>query len=219
MTQERFISKIYGNIRIYDENMNDWVYIRNSNIGDTKHSLVNNDHDGWLVCDGRSLLRTEYPLLFDLIGTSFGNINSTTFKLPDARGRNVSSIGTGVGLSTRSNGQNIGNESHTLSITELPSHNHTGTTDSSGSHTHTSNANGGNDGVGLVQDTNTNTASSTDTSSNEFDLYQLPVALTINSAGAHTHTFTTGSTGSGGSFSLYQPTLFMGNTFIFAKVV
>lgn len=181
--------------------------------------MVNNDHDGWLLCDGRSLLRTDYPLLFDLIGTSFGNINSTTFKLPDTRGRAVTSIGTGSGLTSRSNGQITGNETHTLTTSELPSHNHTGTTDSSGSHTHTSNANGGNDGIGLVQDTNSNTATTADVSSNEYNVFQLPIGLTINSAGAHTHTFTTGSTGSGGSFSLYQPTLFMGNTFIFAKVV
>lgn len=44
--------------------------------------------DGWLICDGRAVSRTEYPQLFTAIGTAFGaGDGSTTFNLPDLRGR------------------------------------------------------------------------------------------------------------------------------------
>lgn len=54
-------------------------------IGDYKYSARSNDHLGWLICNGRSLSRTEYPALFQVIGTSFGNTNTTDFYLPDYR--------------------------------------------------------------------------------------------------------------------------------------
>lgn len=44
--------------------------------------------EGWLLCDGRTVLRSEYPALFAAIGTAWGAGNgSTTFHLPDLRGR------------------------------------------------------------------------------------------------------------------------------------
>ena len=44
--------------------------------------------DGWLLCDGSAVSRTTYTELFDVIGTTFGAGNgSTTFNLPDLRGR------------------------------------------------------------------------------------------------------------------------------------
>lgn len=43
--------------------------------------------DGWLFCDGTSYLRTTLPALFSAIGTSFGSSSSTTFNVPDFRGR------------------------------------------------------------------------------------------------------------------------------------
>lgn len=40
---------------------------------------------GWLICDGSAKSRTDYALLFDAIGTTFGaGDGSTTFNLPDA---------------------------------------------------------------------------------------------------------------------------------------
>lgn len=41
---------------------------------------------GWLLCDGRSLGRTNYPRLFNAIATSWGSTNASSFKLPDLRG-------------------------------------------------------------------------------------------------------------------------------------
>lgn len=42
---------------------------------------------GWLICDGSSLLRANYPTLFGAIGTNYGSVDGTHFNLPDMRGR------------------------------------------------------------------------------------------------------------------------------------
>lgn len=49
---------------------------------------LTSDPDGWLICDGRTLVRTSYPDLFAAIGTLYntGGENSTIFRLPDLRG-------------------------------------------------------------------------------------------------------------------------------------
>lgn len=185
-------------------------------IGDIKYSVRNIDHMGWLVCDGRSLSRTEYNELFSVIGTTYGAIDSSTFKIPDCRGRVLGGIGTGAGLTARSAGTLIGSESTTLTTTELPSHTHSGTTTTDGSHTHTSNANGGQGGLGLVTANGSNTETGVDSSLGELNLWTTPYALTIDSNGNHNHSFTTGSTGNGQPFSNIQPTAFIGNIFVFA---
>jgi microcystin-dependent protein len=186
----------------------DRLYVRNNYLippGTIVSFISSSTPSGWLFCDGTSYLKTAYPELA-LVLTAFGG-NSTNFNVPDLRGRTIVGLGTGATLTPRTLAQSGGSETYTLTLNELPNHTHTGTTNSSGAHTHTHNANGGNDGLGLVQDTNSNTASSTDTSFNEFNLWQNPIGLSINSAGAHTHTFTTDSTGSGNAFNIMQPYL------------
>ncbi len=57
-------------------------------IGDIKMSVREDNYEGWLVCDGRAISRETYSALFALIGIAFGDGDqSTTFNLPDARGR------------------------------------------------------------------------------------------------------------------------------------
>ena len=100
----------------------------------------------WLACDGSSLLRTDYPELFAVIGTTWGTVDGTHFNLPDLRGRSLIGAGTGKGiaaglggtglpagtnLSARTLGQWGGEEGHVVSIAEMPSHAHAGTTASS----------------------------------------------------------------------------------------
>lgn len=80
---------------------------------------------GWLLCDGSTISRTTYPVLFNAIGTTHGAGDGvTTFRLPDMRGRISVAAGTGVGLTNRVLGVTGGAETHTLTIAEMPSHNH-----------------------------------------------------------------------------------------------
>jgi microcystin-dependent protein len=80
---------------------------------------------GWLLCNGALVSRSIYAALFAAIGTLYGvGDGSTTFNLPDLRGRDIIGTGTGVGLSPRALGAKGGEETHTLSVVEMPSHNH-----------------------------------------------------------------------------------------------
>jgi len=81
----------------------------------------------WLLCDGASLLRTDYPDLFTVIGTTYGAADGTHFNVPDLRGRSISGVGTGTGLSPVSAGDVYGEQDHTLIVAEIPSHTHTDT--------------------------------------------------------------------------------------------
>ncbi|MDB5656939.1 MAG: tail collar protein [Tardiphaga sp.] len=79
---------------------------------------------GWLACNGAALPISQYDVLFTLIGTTYGGNGTTTFCTPDLRGRVPLHQGTGGGLSQRVIGQSGGEESHTLQLTEMPSHGH-----------------------------------------------------------------------------------------------
>lgn len=82
---------------------------------------------GWLLCDGSAVSRTTYSVLFDVIGTTYGSGDgSTTFNVPDLRGRLALGAGTGTAsdATAHSLGQKAGEETHTLSIDEMPSHTH-----------------------------------------------------------------------------------------------
>lgn len=95
------------------------------NIGDYKYSTKTSDHNTWLICDGRTISRTTYSALFSIVGISFGGGDgSTTFNLPDFRGRVFGAVGQSSGLSNRILGDKIGSENHTLTINEMPSHHH-----------------------------------------------------------------------------------------------
>lgn len=98
------------------------VIVSEFDIGDLKvipHSTVPSD---WMLCDGSAISRTTYATLFSKIGTSYGiGDGSTTFNLPDLRGRTIIGAGTGTGLSARTLAANVGAETHQLNIAELPS--------------------------------------------------------------------------------------------------
>ncbi len=81
--------------------------------------------DGWLLCDGSAVSRTTYSALFAVIGTTWGvGDGSTTFNLPDAQGRVPAGVG-GSGITAV--GDTGGEQTHTLTITEMPNHRHTTT--------------------------------------------------------------------------------------------
>jgi microcystin-dependent protein len=80
----------------------------------------------WLACDGSAVSRAMYPDLYALIGTSYGpGDGSTTFALPDFRGRVVLGAGQGTGLTARAIGATGGEENHQLTVAELAAHTHT----------------------------------------------------------------------------------------------
>lgn len=81
---------------------------------------------GYLLCDGSLVSRTTYAALFAAIGTNFGvGDGSTTFGLPDLRGRTPIGTGQGSGLTNRTIGQKVGAETHQLTLAQLPAHSHT----------------------------------------------------------------------------------------------
>lgn len=91
---------------------------------------------GFLLCDGSAVSRTTYAALFALLGTAYGAGNgSTTFNVPDLRGRSPLGSGTGAGLTARAIGQSGGEESHALNSGEGPTHTHTATVTDPG-HSH-----------------------------------------------------------------------------------
>lgn len=79
---------------------------------------------GWLLCDGSLYGVQQFEALFAAIGTAFGG-SGNTFQVPDLRGRVAVGAGHGSGLTNRSLGAGGGEESHTLTTAEMPSHSHT----------------------------------------------------------------------------------------------
>jgi len=79
---------------------------------------------GWLKCEGQLLPIAQFDALYTLIGTTYGGDGQVTFALPDYRGRTLIGVGTGPGLSTRTLGEVGGTTSVTLSVANLPQHNH-----------------------------------------------------------------------------------------------
>jgi microcystin-dependent protein len=93
--------------------------------------------EGWLLCDGAAVSRTTYAALFTAIGTTFGvGDNSTTFNLPNIKGRTI------VGRDSAQTefdtlGETGGAKTHTLTASEIPSHTHPASSADSGNHQHT----------------------------------------------------------------------------------
>ena len=216
--------KIYNNnsVNYYKSKLdiNKYLAIR---VGDYKYTSCNSDVNNWLICDGRSLLISSYQSLYNVIGTSFGSTGAGYFSLPDYRGRVPGAIGSGTGLTTRNLGSSVGAETHTLDTSQIPGHTHTGTTDSSGSHTHTITDPGhSHNYVNNVNNQGTDNAFATETAADDQDLSQTTgssvTGITVDSSGAHTHTFTTQSTGGGLAHNNMQPTLFGMNVLILSKI-
>jgi microcystin-dependent protein len=63
-------------------------------VGDIKSSVRGENHDNWFLCDGQAVSRSTYAELFAIIGTKFGiGDGSTTFNLPDYRGKFLRGLG------------------------------------------------------------------------------------------------------------------------------
>ena len=178
-----------------------------TNIGDIKWSVIDHDSYGWLLCNGRSLSRTQYTELFAAIGTKFGSINQDSFNLPDCRSRVLGAVGQGNGLSNRTMGENVGEETHVLNVNEIPAHDHGGVTSDTQL---TINP------VNVVTSVSSDKFRSTTSAGLSSD-----VVSNVNSSSSQTslnpnpHHHSISSQGGGQSHNNMQPTLFIGNVFIF----
>ena len=76
----------------------------------------------FMLAQGQSLLRVDYDALFDIIGTTYGAVDGTHFNLPDLRHR----VPVGLGTDAEFNllGETGGAKTHTLTIAEIPAHDH-----------------------------------------------------------------------------------------------
>jgi len=81
---------------------------------------------GWALCNGQILAIQQNQALFALLGTTYGGNGTTTFGLPDLRGR----VPLGFNSSNLPLGAQTGEANHTLTITETPLHTHTVMVDS-----------------------------------------------------------------------------------------
>lgn len=88
--------------------------------------------EGALECDGATYLRTDYPTLYAAMDAAFV-VDADHFAVPDLRGRTIIGSGSGTGLTAYSPGDTGGEEAHTLTTAEIPSHSH-GVTDPTHSH-------------------------------------------------------------------------------------
>lgn len=74
---------------------------------------------GWALCNGQLLPINQNQGLFSLLGTTFGGDGRVNFALPDLRGRVPIHVGGSHTL-----GERGGEQAHTLSISEIPTHTH-----------------------------------------------------------------------------------------------
>ena len=94
-------------------------------LGEMKINGFNFAPKGWATCDGQILPITQNSALFSLLGTYYGGNGTSTFALPDFRGRTPMHWGQGSGLSGYSIGENGGAEAVSILVGQMPSHTHT----------------------------------------------------------------------------------------------
>ena len=155
---------------------------------------------GWLICNGDAVDRTLYAQLFAAIGETFGvGDGTTTFNLPDMRGRVAAGVGTGTGGGASGTGQPTGGvaltnyavgswrgeETHQLTKPELPNYNLT-VTDPGHAHTQRTNVGGsGESGTRWVlADDDLNTSAVVRT--NSLSVGTSTTGITVSSGGSGT---------------------------------
>jgi microcystin-dependent protein len=94
-------------------------------IGEIRLFAGNFVPGGYLAADGTILSTTTEAGLFGVIGNAFGGNGSTTFRLPDLRGRVMAGMGDGQALTPRTLAETFGTESVTLSLSQMTAHSHT----------------------------------------------------------------------------------------------
>ena len=88
-------------------------------IGEIKVISFNFPPKGWAFCNGQLLPINQNQALFSILGTTYGGDGRTTFGLPNMQARMPVHQGNGFTL-----GQLGGEVAHTLTVNEMPAHNH-----------------------------------------------------------------------------------------------
>ncbi len=173
-----------------------------------------NTPEGYFLCDGQQISRTDYADLFKVIGCTYGiGDGATTFNVPDLKGRVT------VGLDSNDDdfktlGKIGGEKAHILMLDEIPAHNHSATTtiDSAGAHTHSASSSSNGSHSHSLSGTATSAGSHghstyylSDLTNNKGDSRRRGVAGANNgnssdnviAAGAHTHPLSGTATSAG----------------------
>ncbi|MGH6834120.1 MAG: phage tail protein [Methylocella sp.] len=79
---------------------------------------------GWALCNGQLLSIAQNTALFSLLGTQYGGDGIQTFGLPNLQSRVPVGMGQGPGLSPYVIGEQTGSETVTLTVGQMPAHNH-----------------------------------------------------------------------------------------------
>lgn len=88
-------------------------------LGEIRLFAGNTPPYGWFFCEGQLIAIASYDALYQLIGTTYGGDGTSTFGMPDLRGRAPMHVGPGFAL-----GQRGGVEQVTLTASQMPSHTH-----------------------------------------------------------------------------------------------
>lgn len=93
-------------------------------IGEVRMVGFNYAPYGWAFCQGQEISIQQNQALFSLLGVTYGGNGTTTFKLPDLRGRSPVGIGAGSPFTAVNIGDVGGQESMTLTSAQMPAHTH-----------------------------------------------------------------------------------------------
>jgi microcystin-dependent protein len=93
-------------------------------VGEIRMFAGNFPPVGWMFCEGQSLAISENEVLFQLIGTTYGGDGQETFNLPNLASRVPIHMGTSPSGITYQLGELAGTEQETLTVQQMPSHNH-----------------------------------------------------------------------------------------------
>jgi microcystin-dependent protein len=89
-------------------------------LGEIKIFTFNFAPKGWAMCNGQFLPINQNQALFAILGTTYGGDGVSYFALPNLQGRVPVHVGHGITV-----GASGGEQTHTLSISEMPGHAHT----------------------------------------------------------------------------------------------
>ncbi|UYW01728.1 hypothetical protein K5I29_02040 [Flavobacterium agricola] len=170
------------------------------NLGDIKYSALKIDHDGWYLLDGRQISTLTN------VSKNNANLLGFTTNLPNANGRVIKQVSS---KEVNTVGGNSTAKSISITRANIPNFTMSGTTSSNGAHTHTTTNN--NYTTGAVNSSGFSSGGQTWATTSLVNS-----AFTINSAGAHTHTFSVSTGGSGTPISVNTEDEYLSaNTFIY----